>query len=138
MAEKPWYHKGLRFQCINCGSCCTGDPGYVWVNKAEIEAIAAALETDVSLFEKHYLRQVGIRKSLVELPGGDCALFDPETRTCRVYEVRPRQCRTWPFWASNLRTPEDWDKVCRECPGANQGPLVSPADIRDRLELMRV
>lgn len=116
MSDRPWYHQGLRFECTGCGVCCTGMPGYVWVNKAEIEAMAAAVGIDVAGFEKKYVRQVGIRKSLRELPGGNCVLFDSRTHTCRVYNARPRQCRTWPFWRSNLRTPEAWEETCRHCP----------------------
>ena len=37
---KPWYADGLRFACTQCGNCCTGEPGFVWVNDAEIAAIA--------------------------------------------------------------------------------------------------
>ena len=38
MPATPWYKDGLRFQCTGCGDCCTGGPGYVWVNQAEIDA----------------------------------------------------------------------------------------------------
>ncbi|MCH7752933.1 MAG: YkgJ family cysteine cluster protein, partial [Planctomycetes bacterium] len=41
---QPWYQDGLRFKCTGCGNCCTGSPGYVWVNQAEINALAAHLE----------------------------------------------------------------------------------------------
>ena len=138
MADKPWYHRGLRFQCIGCGACCIGAAGYVWVNKAEIEAMACLLGLEVERFEDKYVRQVGIRKSLVEFPNGDCVFFDNQSRGCQVYEVRPRQCRTWPFWASNLRTPETWQRTCRDCPGAGRGPLISLPEIRARLDVMRV
>jgi len=138
MSNRPWYHDGLRFECTGCGACCTGAPGYVWVNQAEIEAMAEAMAMDVNLFEKRYVRRVGIRKSLVEFPGGDCVLFDDTRKSCRVYDVRPRQCRTWPFWASNLRSPEHWQEVCEQCPGANHGPVVPLQEIQTRLAVMRV
>lgn len=138
MSDEPWYHQGLRFQCTGCGQCCTGAPGYVWVNKAEIEALADALGVEVADFESKYVRQVGIRKSLREFSGGDCVLFDSQSRTCRAYDARPRQCRTWPFWASNLRTPEAWEKTCSQCPGTNHGSLVPLRQIRARLQLMHV
>jgi Fe-S-cluster containining protein len=124
MDTEPWYHAGLRFSCTGCGACCTGAPGHVWVNKEEIQAMAAAVGLEVAKFEKQYVRQVGIRKSLRELPNGDCIFFDNLKRNCRVYEVRPRQCRTWPFWASNLRSPQAWQEMARQCPGADQGPLI--------------
>ena len=138
MDEKPWYHEGLKFHCTGCGNCCIGAPGYVWVNKAEIEAIASVLNLDVKTVQQRYVRQVGIRKSLVEFSGGDCVFFDNKNRGCQIYEVRPRQCRTWPFWASNLRTSDTWQQTCRDCPGANRGPLVSLREIRDQLAVLHV
>jgi Fe-S-cluster containining protein len=138
MSKKLWYHAGLRFRCTCCGDCCTGAPGYVWVNKSEIEAIASALKLDVEQFEKRYVRQVGIRKSLVELSDGDCVFFDSDRRTCEVYDVRPRQCRTWPFWESNLRTPEAWEQTCESCPGANHGPVVPLREILVQQSQLRV
>jgi len=138
MNKKPWYHAGLRFECTGCGACCTGAPGYVWVNQAEIEAMADMLAMGVADFQRRYVRQVGIRKSLLEFASGDCVLFDNRTHRCRVYEVRPRQCRTWPFWASNLRSPDTWRQVSRHCPGSDRGPLFSLSEIQAQLTLIRV
>ncbi len=138
MGDKPWYEKGLRFQCTGCGCCCIGAPGYVWVNKAEIEAMASVLRLEVEEFERRYVRLIGIRKSLIEFSDGNCVLFDDHSRGCQVYEVRPRQCRTWPFWASNLRTPETWQQTCRDCPGAGHGPLISLREIRAESDVIRV
>ena len=59
---KPWYHAGLKFQCCQCGDCCTGAPGYVWVNKEEIEKLASLLNLEIAEFERRYVRQVGIRR----------------------------------------------------------------------------
>ena len=64
-------------------------------------------------FQRRYVRKVGIRKSLIELPGGDCVFFHRESGSCQVYQQRPRQCRTWPFWHSNLATPAAWREMCR-------------------------
>ncbi len=128
---QPWYSDGLRFSCTGCGDCCTGEPGYVWVNRAEIEALAAALEMPVVEFERQYVRTVGIRKSLIERVGGDCVLFDGQTRRCLFYDARPRQCRTWPFWASNLASPAAWQETAERCPGCNRGPLVPYQTIRE-------
>ncbi len=129
---QPWYQAGLRFRCTGCGQCCTGAPGYVWVNKAEIAALAHAIGIGVAQFEARYVRLVGIRKSLVEFSNGDCVFFDNRARRCTVYEVRPRQCRTWPFWASNLRTPQSWEDIADRCPGTHRGPVVTLAAIQAR------
>ncbi len=136
--EKPWFADGLKFKCSQCGDCCTGAPGYVWVNKAEIAALAALRDQDVAAFEKEYVRNVGIRKSLHEFPNGDCVFFDGESRKCTVYEARPRQCRTWPFWESNLKSPEAWEETCAVCPGSGKGRVYSLEEIEVRRSEFRV
>jgi uncharacterized protein len=136
MSTMPWYRDGLRFECTQCGNCCTGAPGYVWVNKEEIEGLARLLKLDVEEFERRYVRQVGIRKSLVEFPNGDCVFFHGESRTCQVYEARPRQCRTWPFWNSNLASPEAWQQAEGHCPGCNRGKLVTLEKIEEQRKVM--
>ena len=121
----PWYHTGLRFECTQCGACCSGEPGYVWVEEEEINAMAQSMELSVDQFESQFIRRVGTQKSLREYPDGDCILLDPEKRTCMVYEGRPIQCRTWPFWDSTIETKKAWKETCQECPGAGNGKLYS-------------
>jgi Fe-S-cluster containining protein len=131
--NEPWYRYGLKFACTGCGDCCTGAPGYVWVNVSEIEALASAVGIPVEEFQRRYVRQVGIRRSLIEFANGDCVFFDNASRKCRVYDARPRQCRTWPFWASNLATPEAWEEIAERCPGCNRGRRVPLGKIVARL-----
>ena len=120
-----WYQDGLRFECTQCGECCTGEPGYVWVTDEEIAAMAAVLDVDVEQFEANYIRRIGPDKSLKERPGGDCVLLGKDSRRCQVYAGRPIQCRTWPFWDSTLQSPADWKETCEVCPGAGRGKLYS-------------
>lgn len=138
--EQPaWYAEGLKFKCTGCGDCCTGAPGYVWVNKQEIADLAVALGFDeVEKFEDKYVRKIGIRKSLVEFPNGDCVFFDNGTRKCAVYEFRPRQCRTWPFWDSNLKNPKAWQETCENCPGSGSGKLYSLEQIESQRKIMKI
>jgi Fe-S-cluster containining protein len=138
MAEEPWYAEGLKFNCSQCGNCCTGAPGFVWVKKSEIEALAALRDQDVAAFEKEYVRNVGIRKSLREFSNGDCVFFDNESRRCLVYDARPRQCRTWPFWESNLKSPEAWAATCEVCPGSGKGKVYTLDQIESSRKEFRV
>jgi hypothetical protein len=140
MSDKPWYQNGLRFRCTGCGDCCTGAPGYVWVNKAEIAEIAEFLGVTVETMEAEHVRSVGIRKSLVELPAAnwDCTFLDPTTRKCRIYPVRPRQCRTWPFWTSNLQSEKTWEATCRVCPGSGQGDFFPLEEVEQQAAVFRV
>ncbi|RIK83123.1 MAG: hypothetical protein DCC67_06285 [Planctomycetota bacterium] len=136
-SPEPWYAGGLRFSCTGCGDCCTGAPGYVWVNQQEIDALAARLGMSVEAFEKRYVRQVGVRRSLVERKNYDCVFLDGNRR-CTVYEDRPRQCRTWPFWDSNLKSPAAWQAACEACPGSGQGKLYTLESISEQAAAIRI
>jgi len=138
MDDQPWYRDGLRFQCSQCGDCCTGAPGFVWVNKEEIAALAKLVNLEVADFEAKYVRRVGIRLSLVEYPNGDCVFFDNEKRGCTVYEARPRQCKTWPFWQSNIESPEAWEQTCEVCPGSGKGKLYTLESITAQSKVLRL
>lgn len=129
---EPWYAPGLNFTCTQCGHCCTGEPGFIWVDEAELRAIAEFRR--VSYGEVKYIdaKIVGERTSLREHANGDCIYLDASSRRCTIYPVRPKQCRTWPFWPSNLESPEAWHEVQHTCPGAGQGAFV-PLDQIQRL-----
>ena len=137
-SELPWYRDGLRFTCTQCGNCCTGAPGHVWVENHEIAALAQALGISEESFENTFVRRVGARKSLKELPNGDCILFDGTTRKCTVYSARPRQCRTWPFWDSNLNTQRDWEHTCQICPGSGSGAIHTLGEIEQQRSIIKV
>lgn len=136
--SEPWYKDGLRFKCTQCGDCCTGGAGYVWVNAAEIAALAKRFDMDLEAFEQKFVRNVGVRKSLIEYANGDCVFFDNKARNCTVYEDRPRQCRTWPFWESTTRTPRAWQETCEVCPGSGKGKLYTIEQIGERVAVFRV
>lgn len=130
---EPWYRTGLKFECSQCGNCCTGTPGFVWVTDADIESIAQYLGKPLGEIRLLHTRPAQGRLSLTEYLNGDCTFFDPQTRRCRIYPVRPVQCRTWPFWHSNIATPQDWVRTCQVCPGADHGTLVSLEYIQESL-----
>lgn len=138
MASEPsdsWYRDGLRFRCTACGYCCTGAPGFVFVTREEITRIAAFLGRSDGWLPDRYLRKVGTRYSLTEHRGsGDCCFLEDHgtTRGCAIYPVRPLQCRTWPFWPRNLRSPEAWAAAADGCPGMNRGRHYAAALI-DRI-----
>ena len=136
MAE-PWYKDGLRFTCTQCGKCCTGEPGFVWVSETEIEAIAAFLKLDPEEVRALHTKRASRGRSIREKANGDCIYFE-QGQGCTIYEVRPAQCRTWLFWESNLRTPEDWEETERSCPGSGEGTLIPLEEITARLNVIRL
>lgn len=135
--DEPWYRDGLRFRCTRCGSCCTGEPGYVWVTDAEVAEIARHRGEAPDETQALYTRAVGRRRSLREKANGDCVFYD-RSRGCTVYPARPTQCRTWPFWESNVVTPEAWQRTCEVCPGSGRGDLISAEEITRRVREIRI
>jgi Fe-S-cluster containining protein len=138
MPKAPWFRDGLKFQCTQCGNCCTGAPGYVWVDQEEIAAIAKSCGETVAEFERQFVRQVGARKSLIEFDNGDCVFLDPATRKCGIYDLRPRQCRTWPFWESNINDAAAWKHTCEVCPGSGKGTLYTVDEILAQSAVIKI
>lgn len=102
------------------------------MNDAEIQQIAEHLEKPVGEIRLFYTRPLRGQVSLREFANGDCIFFDGQTRRCQVYPVRPRQCRTWPFWGINLTDEAAWQTTCQVCPGSGQGDLVPLQEIESR------
>jgi Fe-S-cluster containining protein len=120
-----------------CGNCCSGPPGYVLVNDQECGALAARLGVSTGDFIDRYTHVLAEGRSLVEREGPrgfDCVFLDrekvPGRAVCGVYEDRPRQCRTWPFWNSVLRDASSWARAGGVCPGINKGALTPVVQVR--------
>jgi Fe-S-cluster containining protein len=129
VAALPWYRNGLRFACTQCGRCCGGGPGTIRANEEEIAALAEALGLGDAAFRERYTRRLRDGDiSLIEREDHDCIFYD-ESLGCTVYAHRPRQCRTWPFWRSLVRSPKTWAAEEKNCPGLNSGPLHSIEEI---------
>lgn len=135
--DQPWFRDGLQFTCTQCGKCCTGDPGYVWVTDDEAKSIAAFLGMPLREFLAVHTRLARGDRTLREKANGDCVFYDA-SRGCTIYRVRPMQCRTWPFWESNLTSPERWEKTEGTCPGSGQGELIPVEEIVKRMHKVKM
>ena len=130
---KKFYEQGLRFECIGCGYCCTGAPGFVYLSEEDIKRIAQYIGINVSKFIKQYTTVVKIsgekRLSLKEKNNYDCIFY--KNKKCTIYPVRPYQCRSYPFWKKNLESEVEWENVAKECPGVNRGKLYTKSQIEN-------
>lgn len=101
--KEPWFKKGLNFKCTGCGECCTGSPGYVWIDEKEIAEMAKFLHISEEEFVEKYTRRVENGVSLKEHPTNyDCVFL--KERKCLVYGARPHQCKAFPWWPENLKS----------------------------------
>ncbi len=133
-SAEPWWSKGVRFECQGSGRCCVsrGKYGFVYLNLPDRKRMAKALGLSTAEFtRKHCDKSDGW--VYLKGPAKDCQFL--EGTRCGVYEGRPMQCRTWPFWPENM-TPKGWSvEVASYCPGVGKGPVVPAETIRAELEL---
>lgn len=130
----PWYKEGLSFECTQCGACCTGSPGYVWISDEEIEDMASFLQLTIEQFIKKYTRSIYGRRALLEHPKTyDCVFL--KDNTCTLYTSRPKQCRTYPWWPEIVASKKAWLEEAKRCEGINRkdAPTVAFADIQKQL-----
>jgi Fe-S-cluster containining protein len=137
LEERAWWHEsGLRFSCRECGKCCGGEPGDIWVTPDETKNIAEFLKITEREFAEKYLRGAAGRVSIKDVAekNYDCIFLDSETRHCKIYSVRPRQCSLFPFWRSMLEDKEEWDYYSARCPGMDSGRAYTAEEITEKLK----
>ncbi len=108
-------------KCDECGGkCCTGESGYIWISEDEIRSLGEYLGYKTELIKEIFLEKFGNRYSIKEKPyngGFACIFFDEKNKNCSIYEYRPNQCRSFPFWEHFKR---NFKELERECIGVKQ------------------
>jgi Fe-S-cluster containining protein len=103
--------------CDSCrGTCCRWG-GYVWITEEEMMVLAETRGMELGVFADSYVRAAYGRLSLQDrLIDGEnpCCLFDTSQNRCTVYDQRPAQCRSFPFWKQNR---EKYLELMEYCPG---------------------
>jgi uncharacterized protein len=108
--------KKMKFKCHGCGKCCIGEDNSVVVFPFEIrrimqftgetwlQTVEPPAEGEWDLHGNFHTLEWRIKKE-----GASCKFYSGNG--CRIYEVRPMICRTYPFYLDNdvLR--------CSECSG---------------------
>jgi Fe-S-cluster containining protein len=131
-----FYKDGIRFECQDCGGCCLsrGEYAYVYLKAYDRKRLADFLRISTRDFT---IRYTGKTDGILHLkdPDKDC-LFLQDGR-CSVYEARPRQCRSWPFWPENMKK-KVWERdIASYCKGVGKGKLHSAEEIERIIERER-
>lgn len=125
-----------KFKCLDScgGKCCTGKwdgvASFVFLTFEDRERLKARLGRHILEFARlgifdntRFAREKTVQWYLRDsenqcrfLVGGKCS----------VYEDRPTQCRTFPFWPENV-DPKSWKRISEVCPGIDQGEEVKDA-----------
>ncbi len=119
----------FHFECQRgCLECCT-QTGEVYLTEDDAQRIAAHLGQTT----EHFLT------TLCETDAnGDLRLTTPADKACHflfeggcsIHEVKPLQCRAFPFWPENVTGRRVWEKVGKVCPGIGVGPVLPIEDVR--------
>jgi Fe-S-cluster containining protein len=122
----------------------------VFLSGEDIAGLAAAKDAAPDEFTKMYCRwmlwpdgkggsveRLSLRERTVGMGperSEDCVFWRDG---CTVYEARPLQCRTYPFWSELLASEEVWRKTGESCPGIGGGAWHSVMEIAGILEQER-
>jgi uncharacterized protein len=119
----------VRFACLpSCGGkCCkigaTG--GFVFLTRADILRIVknvwqGASQIKLGRFEwTRFMSTPSQQHYLEQRPSGDCCFY--KQGRCSIYESRPTQCRTFPFWPELVFNQEKMAEASQTCPGIGVG-----------------
>jgi len=139
---KRWYDKSISFACTACGKCCTSkNKVKVFLNDREINQISNYLQISTDHFISYYTDLIYDNKNTdnhfeevlryitLKSKGYDgkqpqqqnrCIFLSSSSESinkCSIYEVRPTQCRTYPYWPQHMIGRAEWLSESLNCEG---------------------
>jgi len=136
---EPFYSDGVRFGCSRCSLCCRFDAGYVWLSRADLQRLQDGLGLSRQAIIERHCKTVNlggfVQLSLSEQSNNDCTFW--RNGSCSVYQFRPLQCQSYPFWGHQLVSRETWHETSHHCPGIGLGPVHNATEIDDWLKARR-
>ncbi|MFX0075215.1 MAG: YkgJ family cysteine cluster protein [Candidatus Hermodarchaeota archaeon] len=146
---------GIEFSCQMCGSCCRGfNEGEVYLYQDDINRLIKSLnitkKSELRKFAKKYFKVIDDSffwkepgaargktyryKSLgFKFTGDDEHCQFLEGNRCSVHEIRPFQCRCFPFWLMLVSNRKNFIDYSKKCPGLKvlKGHYYSKEEILD-------
>lgn len=135
--KEKWWNQGVQFECQGSGKCCVshGEFGYVYLTLEDRQRMAKALKLTTREFMSRHCHKDDGLWCLKPVEGGDCRFL--KNKKCSIYEGRPTQCRTWPFWPEVMKA-KAWSKdVASFCPGVGKGRVWKADEIQSLLRIQK-
>jgi Fe-S-cluster containining protein len=131
-----WWHEGVRFECQGSGRCCVsrGQYGFVYLTIEDRRAMAKHLKFSTSAFTRKFCEKEGGIWKLRDF-NENCRFLDG--KMCGVYEARPVQCRTWPWWPEVMGAKAWAKEVAAYCPGVGKGRTWTREEIDENLRAQK-
>lgn len=114
--NRRWFDKAISFACTSCGKCCKSYNNQikVYLNTIETIQISDHIGADIDEFQKKYIdiHYDQHQNELISLKSNEnktnCIFL--KQNQCSIYEVRPTQCRTYPYWPQHMLGKNTWLK----------------------------
>jgi uncharacterized protein len=130
------YKNGIRFECQGSGKCCVSREsyGFVYLSDSDIIRFSKYLKLTIKKFKEKYCQLTDGFIHLIERTElkGNCIFL--KDKKCSVYEGRPSQCRTWPFWNENMNSKVWNEDISLNCPGVGKGEIIKAKKIKEFLK----
>lgn len=119
----------FRFECQSgCVNCCAR-PGDVFLTAEDHSRIADYLSLGEAEFSDRYCAPEDEQGLRLSNPSQTSCHFLEESG-CRIHEVKPLQCRTFPFWPETVGTRKAWKGLSGYCPGVGVGQILPIESVR--------
>ena len=129
--RKNIFKEGIKFECQGSGNCCVsrGSYGFVYLSDKDLKRFSNYFKLSIDKFKSKFCQITDgfIHLSEKKSFNGKCIFL--KNNRCTVYESRPSQCRTWPFWNDNMNA-KVWNKdISINCPGVGKGKIIKKKEI---------
>lgn len=113
----------FRFECqAGCINCCAR-PGEVFLTEEDRSRIAGRLGLTSAQFTERYCAPEDEEGPRLSIPNKASCHF-LEASGCSIHDVKPLQCRTFPFWPETVATRKAWKGLSGYCPGVGVGQIL--------------
>lgn len=127
----------MKFKCQeSCGGkCCTNSwasASFVFLTRADRIRIEAFKENAIEdwctryAFDTTRFAKFKTHQWVIKNKNGNCPFF--KDGKCGIYEIRPIQCKTFPYWPENFANQEALKKIC---PGIGEGDSSKGGELLD-------
>jgi Fe-S-cluster containining protein len=127
MARRYYERAELRFECQECGQCCTTWYGDVSVHDDDIPRISKELGMDEASFKKRYVTRDSLGRTIIKLLSNEYCPFYSDG--CTIHAFKPATCMSWPFWGYVIDSERGWNRAQERCPGVGKGRVYTPEEI---------
>ena len=134
--KKINFKDGINFECQSSGNCCVSRDsyGYVYLSMDDLKRFSKYFNITVKDFKLQYCQTTDGFIHLKEKKNlnGKCIFL--KNKRCTVYESRPSQCKTWPFWNENMHAKVWNEDIAVNCPGIGKGKKIKSDTIKKFLK----